>query len=129
MAVVTTGIPELTDGLKKYKQRALTAVGEALYAWAQTQVGPDAKRRCPVRTGTARASWAVERPTYTASEAAVRFGFGGNASAYVQILHNRTGIRHPVGEDHFLSKAVDEAKGDASSWISTAAASALKGGK
>jgi hypothetical protein len=59
--------------------------------------------RCPVDTGTLRASARIEIKGNT-----IEFGYGGAASDYATIQHENLQFHHPVGQAKFLESAFDE---------------------
>jgi hypothetical protein len=91
---------------KKYPQAALKALfmeGERLRALAIP--------RTPKDIGILRQS-AFVLPRKTPNGQAVTVGYGGGASAYAEIQHERTDFKHTEGEAKFLEKAFDELQKD-----------------
>jgi hypothetical protein len=117
-----TGADKFLAKIGKTKEDVPKALAQSCYRWS-AKVGAVAQRRCPVQYGRLRASFAVELPKFTGNVVEIRFGFG---TEYALAVHNRTGVRHPVGQDHFLSSAFDEAKGNAMAWIAADCRALLK---
>jgi len=68
------------------------------------RVMAEAKARTPVDTGTLRASGHVAPPDVGASLVKVVAGFGGAASDYAIVQHERLDFNHPSGEAKFLER-------------------------
>ncbi len=60
----------------------------------------------PVRDGILRGSGFVDQPVINGDEVYVTLGYGGSASAYALVQHERTDFHHTVGQDHYLSEPV-----------------------
>jgi hypothetical protein len=84
---------ELAGGLKVEAERIMTA----------------AKRITPVDQGTLRSSGHVQAPVIRRKTASVVLGFGGAASDYALIQHERTDFTHTVGQAKFLEQPVKSA--------------------
>ena len=82
---------------------AAPALGMALFAEANL-VMKTAKMLAPLDTGVLMASGFVRRPTFTMSGAEVQLGFGGAASAYALVQHEREDYQHNRGQAHYLSE-------------------------
>ena len=68
------------------------------------------RRLVPVDTGTLRASGHVKPPETKGDQIIVRMGYGGAASAYALVQHERTDYVHPgQGQAHYLSQPANEA--------------------
>ena len=80
--------------------RALRSVGEV---WMT-----EAKRRCPVDTGTLRSSGHVQGPTVQGHEIIVRLVFGGPAASYAAIVHENLTAHHDVGQAKYLESVIAE---------------------
>lgn len=96
-----------TTDLNAALGRILTNVGKeemaALTAEAEL-IMTDAKKNTPVDTGTLRSSGIV---TPRPADHRVDLSFGGAASAYAAIVHERLDVHHPVGEAKFLENALN----------------------
>jgi hypothetical protein len=68
------------------------------------------KQLAPVDLGTLRASGVVHSPDIRAKSVVVELGYGGAASAYALVQHERTDFSHTVGQAKFLEQPVKEAK-------------------
>jgi hypothetical protein len=66
----------------------------------------ESKRDTPVDTGTLRGSGHVQPPKVGLQTLSVTMGFGGAASAYAIIQHERTDLRHQSGTAKFLERNV-----------------------
>jgi hypothetical protein len=69
-----------------------------------------AKRDTPVDQGTLRASGHVQPPRVRGDTMSITLGFGGAASAYALVQHERTDFAHTSGMAKFLEKNVNEAR-------------------
>jgi hypothetical protein len=99
------------DGLDKLK-RALAQAGDlATEALAAAMVEEmemvitDAKQAAPVDTGTLRGSGTVLPPEVSGSKVTVVSGFGGAASAYAVVQHERHSSKSKFLERPFLARA------------------------
>lgn len=68
----------------------------------------EAKERTPVDTGTLRGSGYVDLPQDQGDRITQTFGFGGAASDYALIVHERLDVNHPTGQAKFLESVVLE---------------------
>lgn len=80
--------------------RAAKRIGEDVLALSA--------ERCPVDTGTLRATGHVEGPTAKGDKVDIVVGYGGPAAPYALPVHERLGVRHPVGQAKFLESAALE---------------------
>lgn len=87
--------------LKKIAGGVASAILPALTTEAEL-IMTDAKKNTPVDTGALRSSGLV-----TAKSNAVELSFGGAASSYAAIVHERLDLHHPVGEAKFLENALN----------------------
>lgn len=62
----------------------------------------EAKQETPVDTGVLRASGIVDGPHNDGGSVWLELGFGGAASSYALIVHERTDVHHPVGKAKYL---------------------------
>lgn len=111
------GVDAVTARLKNYPTRLLAATQASIYRWYAGKLGPLVLRRVPVRYGALHSSWTVRPPEISGTRIGVQAGFGGNSAPYAYLVEMRTGVRHPVGQDHFLSSAFAELKSSAVAWI------------
>src|SRR3990167_4810382 len=99
-----TGTAELRRKLAAAGPLAVTALAAASVEEME-KVMAEAKARTPVDTGTLRASGHVAPPDVGASSVKVVAGFGGAASDYAIVQHERLDFNHPgVGEPKFLER-------------------------
>lgn len=69
------------------------------------------KRITPVDTGTLRSSGHVQSPKQTLNRMSITLGFGGAASAYAIIQHERTDYKHRGRQQaKFLERPAKEAE-------------------
>lgn len=105
ISVQIDGIPELRRALERAKDRAPVALASALLIEAEGAMR-ESRELVPVDTGALRASGTVLAPRITPTGAEVEFGYGGVASDYAVIQHERSDLAHTVGQSHFLSVPV-----------------------
>lgn len=98
------------DGLPQL-QAALVAAGalapEALAAGALIEMElmmAEAKGQTPVRDGILRDSGHVLPPEVDATSMEISAGFGGAASAYALVQHERLDFNHTTGNAKFLER-------------------------
>mgnify|MGYP000935691953 CR=1 FL=1 len=102
------GTREMEKALRKLGDKAEFAMKRALTTEAE-KVMAIAKRLTPVDTGALRASGHVQRPVVDKNKIEVTLGFGGSAASYAIFVHERTELRHTVGQAKFLEQPVNEA--------------------
>jgi hypothetical protein len=100
------GYNEILKALHQANEIAVRAVNIGIWEFGH-KILADALPLTPLDTGALRASGNVfpgspqttnVRPEYTV-------GFGGPSAPYALIVHERTDIRHPVGQAKFLEAA------------------------
>ena len=103
MQVQVTGMDELRARLANAGKTAPRLLAGGIFVEAE---GIMARSRplVPVDTGTLRASGHVQTPDLTLSGASVEFGYGGAASAYAVVQHERLDFAHPSGQAKFLEQ-------------------------
>lgn len=99
------GLAEAKKQTREELQLAREAVAGALYV-AGNVVMTEAKRRAPLDTGVLRASGYVTLPE-AGEKPKVEVGFGGAAAAYALVQHERTELKHEVGEAKYLENAIN----------------------
>lgn len=99
-----TGTRELQRKLMQAGPLATKAVAAAAVE-EQEQVMSVAKSRTPVDTGTLRGSGTVLPPEVSGTRVKVVAGFGGAASAYALVQHERLDFHHTSGQAKFLESA------------------------
>lgn len=92
------------QALKNVAKRYPEATAKGLYEEG-LEIMAEAQRRTPVDTGRLRASGRVSLPVRS-SNPSITLSFGTDYGIYV---HERTELRHPVGEAKFLENAVKAA--------------------
>lgn len=90
------GVAELDRMLAGAPARAISAMASAIYAEA-LGVMAKSQREVPVRYGILRASGMVYPPNVTSETADVTMGYGGAASGYAVIVHERRWYRDKTG--------------------------------
>ena len=103
------GVRELERALDKAGDKANKALAAAMFEEGN-RIMTRSKMITPVDIGTLRNSGTVLRPEMRGNQIEVQMGFGGAASAYAEIQHERTDYHHTVGEAKFLKKPLDAAK-------------------
>lgn len=101
MNITIQGVGELKALLNRYSDRAVPAMGAALYEEANT-IMRDSKMEAPVDTGALRGSGTVKNPQVSPGGVMVEFGYGGAASDYAWIQHERLDYNHPTGNAKYL---------------------------
>ena len=99
------GIPQLRAALERAKDRAAPAMAAALLIEAEGAMR-ESRELVPVDTGALRGSGIVLAPEVTMTGVSVDFGYGGTAADYAVIQHERTDLRHTVGQAKFLEQPV-----------------------
>jgi len=100
------GDTQMVAKLKGTRDRIQQAVAAGVYQ-AANAVMTNAKQRAPLDTGVLRASGYVTLPQ-VGPRPRCEVGFGGAASAYALIQHERTEYHHEVGEAKYLEKAFND---------------------
>ena len=105
----------VADALRRFKEieNATTrAAAQALYMEGNN-IMAESKTIVPVDTGTLRATGSVFPPEVSGDTIEVTLGYGGAASAYAVVQHERTDFHHPgQGQAKYLEKpAMAAAKG------------------
>ena len=80
----------------------------ALYAEAQN-IRTSSMEKTPVETGTLKASHYATLPEKVGDSIVCEVGAGGWAKDYAVYVHERTELRHKVGQAKFLETALKEA--------------------
>lgn len=110
--VAIEGVEKLRAVLSRMSNESGPMLGKAIYQEAESEIMPLAKERTPVDQGILKASGLVSLPEITPTGASVEMGFGGAASDYAVPVHERSDLRHTVGQWKFLeSAALDSAHG------------------
>ncbi len=101
------GVSELKNKLKQIAAKFPDRVAAALYTEAQIEM-TESKRRCPVDTGTLRASGFVARPERNGRRISVTLSYGGAAKDYAIYVHENLEAHHDVGQAKFLESVLNE---------------------
>ena len=89
--------------LRRFKGKAMSDVAGVMREEGEDTM-TDAKELTPVETGTLRASGHVEGPEIGGNVVTVTMAFGGAASDYAAIVHERLDVHHPVGQAKYLEQ-------------------------
>lgn len=104
ITLTLVGLDELKSSLEALQPRMEHAVKQALYEEAQ-ELRADAMENCPVDTGTLRGSHYATLPEQHGDAIMTEIGAGGPAKGYAVPVHERTELRHKVGEAKWLENA------------------------
>lgn len=74
----------------------------------QEKVISKAKNRTPVESGTLRNSGDVLPAEISPNKVVIEAGFGGQASSYAIVVHEKMGVSHKSGQSKFLESAAVE---------------------
>ena len=102
------GLDELVARLEDSGDDAPRELGRALNVEAE-KIMTKSKRLVPVDLGVLRASGHVRKPVIKKTAATVVMGYGGAASAYALIQHERLDFQHTSGQAKFLEQPVKAA--------------------
>ena len=93
MRISLTGEEKLQQFLRSRPDVATKALAGVLQVEAE-KILTSSKRIVPVDVGTLRGSGFVDQPEVAGSKVSVEIGYGGAASAYALVQHERTDYRH-----------------------------------
>jgi hypothetical protein len=85
------------------------AAAAALFEQGEAIMARSKESFVPVDKGILRGSGFVAPPVLTDHEISVTLGFGGPASAYAFVQHEREDFKHKVGQAKYLERPVMEA--------------------
>jgi hypothetical protein len=122
VTVELIGIQELSQAFGRLAAQAGRAMVQAVQAEAE-RILEASQPLVPVDTGNLRSTGTVLRDAHGAE---IRYG-GFGAAPYSIVVHERTDVRHPVGQHHFLSQPVFEATADMAQRLAQDVAHALRG--
>lgn len=91
--------------IKRFTQDFPGVVGDAMYQEAGS-IAKASQEQCPVEYGRLRASFFMAQ-TGTTEKPKVLLGYGTDYAVYV---HERMGLRHPVGKAKFLEDPIIAAR-------------------
>lgn len=109
LKVTVLGKRELAARLKLAIANAPIRVGQAMREEGETIMTRSKRDFVPVDFGILRASGFVDGPEIKGDIATVTLGYGGAASAYALIQHERMEYHHTVGQAKYLEQPVNEA--------------------
>ena len=101
--VQVTGMDELRARLLSAGKDAPRLLAGGIFIEAEG-IMAESRPLVPVDTGVLRASGHVQLPDLTPTGASVEFGYGGAASAYAVVQHERLDFSHPSGQAKFLEQ-------------------------
>ena len=108
LGLKVSGFRELKKALKAQGQRAEQSLAAALSAEGE-RIMAEAKRLCPVDTGTLRSTGHVQKPVIRRGSIEVTLGFGGPAAPYAVFVHENLNVHHTVGQAKYLEKPLNDA--------------------
>ena len=123
--MLLTGVASVEAGLLKGHAAVVKAVAGAVLDEAEAIMARSKEHFCPVDTGVLRASGIVLPPEIVGSHIDVQMGYGGNASAYAEEVHENLSAHHPVGQAKYLEDPVLMAASGMTERIVAGAASRL----
>lgn len=88
------GLDRIGQRYSALGQRALQAIGQALYEEAELIMGDSKERYVPVKTTALRESGHVDLPKMRGRRVEVTMGFGGPAAPYALYVHEDLTKRH-----------------------------------
>jgi hypothetical protein len=97
MKITWFGLDTLKSLLNKGATQGPTTTAIALNEEAQIMFA-ESQRRVPVKDGTLRRSGMILPPATSGSYITIEMGYGGAASAYALIQHERQDFRHKEGK-------------------------------
>jgi len=110
VTVTIEGNDKLTATFNEMEKEATKIAGQAVWA-AALDIASESMREVPVRDGILRASQVVTRPEDSprSEVVSVSISYGGAASAYAMVQHERTDFKHTVGKAKYLADPVARA--------------------
>lgn len=103
------GLDEFMDRLKRSEKNAPRQLGRALYVEGNRIMTVSKRDYVPVDQGVLRASGHVRQPHIRGTWAEVVLGYGGAASGYALVQHERLDYAHNVGQAKYLERPVNDA--------------------
>jgi hypothetical protein len=100
-----SGLDALLANLNGLQERVRAEIPGALYEQAE-EVMAESQKIVPVDLGTLKNSKFVEQPVSAGDSVSVTLGYGGEASDYAIVQHERLDFHHEVGEAKYLEKPV-----------------------
>lgn len=102
--MIVNGGDKVLEGLDALVAELPQAVAAALYQEAEAIMADSKANYVPVDTGVLRDSGYVEQPEIDGNEISVTLGYGGAASAYALVQHERLDFHHTVGGPKYLER-------------------------
>jgi len=96
------GIDDLLRRLQALPGAIRDATANELYSVGEEIIGDAQENYVPVDEGILKSSGFVEEPKVSPAELSVTIGFGGPASDYAAVQHERTDFEHTVGVAKYL---------------------------
>lgn len=103
------GADKFMQKLGQYDEDALSQLENALQTEAELIMTRSKRDFVPVDQGVLRASGHVKPATRRGSKAYVELGYGGAASDYALVQHERMDFQHTVGQAKYLEQPVKDA--------------------
>jgi len=100
--IVLTGVREMVARLQAKPAQVRDAAARGLYLFGERIMARSKEYYVPVKTGTLRRSGQVGRPDRMGDSVSVKLSYGGAASAYALVQHERTDYHHPHGQAKYL---------------------------
>ncbi len=111
MGIRIEGLDELEARLKKSVVGAAKELAGGLLVEGNKIMTRSKKEFVPVDKGPLKSSGHVQTPVIRKTSASVTLGFGGAASDYALVQHERTDFNHPgQGQAKYLEQPANEAK-------------------
>lgn len=101
--VVWKGTAQFRSWLRSADREVRQAVAAELYREGQETMAAS-KPLVPVDMGVLRASGTVFRPEFDGNRVSVTIGYGGAASDYALVQHERLDYHHDVGQAKYLEQ-------------------------
>lgn len=110
MGWMLSGQGQLRAALRAEGDKALHALGGALYREGSEIIGVSQDQYAPVDVGVLRSSGFVDLPEYSGTHVSVQIGYGGAAEDYALVQHERLDFHHTVGQAKYLERPMLEAE-------------------
>lgn len=98
MSLELTGLDNLIANLQRLSTGATKAVAGPLKVETEKVMSDSKENYVPVKDGILRGSGYVADPVIDASGVSVEMGYGGAASDYALVQHERLDFNHPGGK-------------------------------
>jgi hypothetical protein len=107
MPALLRGVIEMRTKLRALADRYPDRVARGMYEEGEIEM-TESKRRCPVLTGTLRASGHVDPPVREGRRLSVALIYGGAAAPYAIYVHENLEAHHDDGQAKFLESVLNE---------------------